>query len=120
MRGCARVGEGVFGMVTISGQTVHKKTVIGRLQYLSKTHPELLRTPAADVQAELAAFRKAKAEVVGRLHELYRESIAKVGELLAHTFEIQPRGGIMRRCLRRWRTRISGREAMTSPRLRSV
>lgn len=88
LAGKCREGSGVFGMITISGQTVHKKTVIGRLQYLSKTHPELLRTPAADVQAELAAFRKAKAEVVGRLHELYRESIAKVGELLAHTFEI--------------------------------
>lgn len=75
-------------MITISGQTVHKRMAIGRLQYLSKTHPELLRVPAGDPQAELAAFRKAKAEVVGRLHELYRESVSKVGELLAHTFEI--------------------------------
>lgn len=75
-------------MITISGQAVHRQLAIGRLQYLSKTHPELLRMPAGDTEAELAAFRKAKAEVVGRLRELYRESVPKVGELLAHTFEI--------------------------------
>ena len=75
-------------MVTISGQAVHRQLAIGRLQYLSKTHPELLRATAADTEEELRAFRAAKAEVVGRLHELYCESVPKVGELLAHTFEI--------------------------------
>ena len=75
-------------MVTISGQAVHRQLAIGRLWYLSKTHPELLRAQAEDTDAELRAFRAAKEEVVGRLHELYRESVPKVGELLAHTFEI--------------------------------
>jgi len=75
-------------MITVSGQSVHRQLVIGRLQYWSKSRPDLLRVPAADAEAELRAFRAAKTEVVERLHELYRESVPKLGELLAHTFEI--------------------------------
>ncbi len=75
-------------MVTVSGQSIHRRLAIGRLQILSREHPQLMRTTAADPQAELAAYRAARAQVAEQLHALYRESVPKVGELLAHTFEI--------------------------------
>ena len=75
-------------MITVSGKTIHNRLAIGKLACMSQGRAELTRTIAEDPEAELAAYRAAKEEVTTRLHALYRESVAKVGELLAHTFEI--------------------------------
>ena len=75
-------------MITVSGKTIHNRLAIGRLKLLVVGRPETVRTTAEDPDAELAAFHAAKADVIERLHALYRESVEKVGELLAHTFEI--------------------------------
>jgi phosphoenolpyruvate-protein phosphotransferase len=75
-------------MITVSGKTVHRRLAIGKVMFMQADRPELCRTIAEDAEAELAAYRAAKAEVIARLHALYEEAVSKVGELLAHTFEI--------------------------------
>lgn len=75
-------------MQIISGQSIHKQVVIGTVQHISERFPELFRSMAENPDNELAAYRAARDEVVRELHLLYRESVPKVGEILAQTFEI--------------------------------
>ena len=75
-------------MITISGQSIHRRLAIGTILLMQADRPELCRATAEDIEAELSAYRDAKAEVIARLHALYKEAVSKVGELLAHTFEI--------------------------------
>ena len=93
-RGCPGLGQMCVymgkdrKMITISGQSIHKRLAIGKILFMQADRPELCRATAENADAELAAYQAAKAEVIGQLHELYKTAVDKVGELLAHTFEI--------------------------------
>ena len=62
-------------MITISGQSIHKRLAIGKILFMQADRPELCRATAENADAELAAYQAAKAEVIGQLHELYKTAV---------------------------------------------
>ncbi len=75
-------------MTEINGKSVYNSLAMGRLFFLNKERTSVKRTKIDDARAEVIRVESARNDAKAELRELYKTSLATIGEANAEVFQI--------------------------------